>query len=38
MEYPELAVMVNAWLAPWLTETEPEGEMLPPVPAEAVIA
>jgi len=28
---------VKDWLLPWLTDTEPEGEMVPPVPAEALI-
>ena len=32
-----LGVMLKAWLEPWVTETEPLGEMLPPVPALAVI-
>ena len=37
MVYPVFAVMVKVLFAPWLTETEPEGEMVPPVPAEAVM-
>ena len=28
----------NVWLAPELTDTDPEGEMEPPVPADAVRA
>jgi hypothetical protein len=31
---PEFAVIVNCWLAPEFTVTEPEGEIEPPVPAE----
>ena len=27
--------MVNAWLAPLFTKTEPEGVIVPPAPAEA---
>ncbi len=34
---PMLAVMVNVWLFPDVTVTEPVGEIEPPVPAEAVI-
>ena len=35
MVYPVFAVMVKVLFAPWLTETAPEGEIVPPVPAEA---
>ncbi len=34
---PLLAVMVKAWLFPDVTVTDPDGEIEPPVPAEAVI-
>jgi len=30
--------MVKVWLPPYATETDPEGEMLPPEPALAVTA
>jgi len=29
--------MLNVLLAPWLTVIVPEGEIVPPVPAEAVM-
>jgi hypothetical protein len=29
--------MVKVLFAPWLTLTDPVGEMVPPVPADAVI-
>ena len=29
--------MVKVWFAPWFTDTDPVGEMVPPVPADAVI-
>src|ERR1044072_6422388 len=35
--YPELGTIVNSWLAPCVTETAPEGEIVPFEPAEAVI-
>ena len=35
--YPADGVMRKVWLVPELTLTLPEGEMEPPVPAEAVI-
>ena len=28
---------MNDWLDPWLTDTDPLGEIVPPVPAEAVM-
>jgi hypothetical protein len=31
------AVIVNVWLPPFATVTPPLGEMLPPLPADAVI-
>ncbi len=34
---PLLAVMVKVWLFPDVTVTDPDGEIEPPVPAEAVI-
>jgi hypothetical protein len=34
---PELGVIVNVWLAPELTVTEPVGEIVPPAPADAAI-
>ena len=30
-------VMVNAWLDPYPTQTVPDGEIIPPGPAEAAI-
>jgi hypothetical protein len=30
-------VIVNVWLSPWDTVTLPEGEIVPPVPAVALI-
>ena len=30
-------VIVNDWLEPWFTLTEPEGEIVPPDPALTVI-
>ena len=28
---------MNDWFDPWLTDTDPLGEIVPPVPAEAVM-
>ena len=36
MLYPVLGVMVNVWLAPELRVVVPNGEIVPPVPAEEV--
>jgi hypothetical protein len=37
IRYPELAVIANVRLVPLDTTTLPDGEMVPPVPAEAVM-
>ena len=34
---PLLTVMVKVWLFPDVSVTDPDGEIEPPVPAEAVI-
>ena len=34
--YPEEAEMVKVWFEPYVLDTAPVGEMLPPMPAEAV--
>jgi len=36
MLYPEFGVTVNARVAPLVTETAPDGLIVPPVPALAV--
>ena len=35
--YPVFGEMVNIWLPPLITETEPDGDMDPPADADAVI-
>ena len=35
--YPKLLVTVKVWLVPYGTLTSPDGLIVPPVPAEAVI-
>ena len=35
--WPLAGVIEKPWLDPLLTDTEPDGEMAPPVPADAVI-
>ena len=37
IEYPESAVTVNVWLAPYTALTDPDGAMVPPVAALAVM-
>jgi hypothetical protein len=37
IRYPVLAVIEKVWLEPPLTATAPEGDMEPPVPADALI-
>ena len=37
IRYPVLGVIVKVWFDPPLTATAPEGDMEPPVPADALI-
>jgi hypothetical protein len=37
MVYPVFASMVKVLFDPWLTEIAPDGEIVPPVPADAAI-
>jgi hypothetical protein len=37
MRYKNLGLILKVWDAPAFTDTAPDGEIEPPVPAEAVI-